>query len=194
VLFDMDGTLIDSRACLEKTWRAWCARHGLDVDVVLRVSHGRQNDDIVRIVAPHLDRDNEIAALARAQEDCRDGIVAVRGASRLLAGLDPTRWAVVTSAWRRLAEIRLRCAGLPVPPVLVTADEIRQGKPDPAGYLSAAARLGVEPAACVVVEDAPAGIAAARAAGMRVIGITTTVGREQLGCEWVIDDLESLTA
>jgi len=193
VLFDMDGTLIDSRACLEQTWRAWCARHGLDVDAVLRISHGRQNGDTVRIVAPHLDRDNEIAALARAQEDCRDGIVAVRGARRLLAQLAPARWAVVTSAWRRLAEIRLECAGLPLPSVLITADEIQRGKPNPAGYLSAAARLGIKPAACVVVEDAPAGIAAARAAGMRVIGITTTVRREELGCQWVIDDLMSLT-
>lgn len=192
VLFDMDGTLIDSRACVERTWRAWGERHGLNTDALLRMSHGRQNDDIIRMMVPHLNTADEIASLARAQEDCRDGIVAVPGASQLLKQLHPGRWAVVTSAWRRLAEIRLGCAGLPVPRVLVTADDIRQSKPDPEGYLSAAARLGIKPAKCVVVEDAPVGIAAARAAGMRVIGITTAVGRDQLKCEWCVDDLESL--
>lgn len=193
VLLDMDGTLIDSRACVKRTWQAWCTRHGLDVDAVLRISHGRKNDDTIRIVAPHLDIADELASLAQAQEHCRDGIVAVRGARQLLDRLDPGHCAVVTSAWRRLAEIRLRCADLPVPSVLVTADQIRQSKPDPEGYLNAAGKLGVEPMACVVVEDAPVGIAAARAAGMRVIGITTMAGREQLECEWYIHDFESLT-
>jgi sugar-phosphatase len=193
VLLDMDGTLVDSRVCVERVWRTWCARHGLDGDELLRISHGRQNHDTIRIVAPHLDTPEEISSLVEAEEDCRDGIVAVRGASRFLAALDPRSWAVVTSAWRRLAEIRLACAGLPLPPVLITADEIQRGKPDPEGYLSAATRLGVRPADCVVVEDAPAGVTAARTAGMRVIGITTTFDREGLNCEWCVDDFESLT-
>lgn len=193
LLFDMDGTLLDSRACVERTWRAWCARHRLDTDEVLRVSHGRRNEETIRTVAPHLLCAEELAALARAQEQSRDGIVAIRGASGLLAGLAPYTWAVVTSAWRRLAEIRLRCAGLPAPAVLVTADDIVRGKPAPDGYLRAAARLGVDPGACVVVEDAPAGVAAAKAAGMRVIGVTTTVAAEHLDADWCIDDLEFLS-
>lgn len=193
LILDMDGTLIDSRACVAQAWRSWCLRHGLDLDELLRISHGRQNDEIVRLVAPHLDTADELAHLARAEEDCRDGIVAVPGARRLLEQLGSGRWAVVTSAWRRLAVIRLGCAGLPVPAVLVAADEIRRGKPHPEGYLRAAARLKVEPSKCVAVEDAPAGIAAARAAGMRVVGITTTVRRAELECEWCVDDLSSLT-
>jgi sugar-phosphatase len=193
VLFDMDGTLVDSRACVERVWRSWCAAHELDSERLLAVSHGRQNRDTIRLVAPQLDTAEEVAALVRAEEGCRDGIVAVPGAGRLLRWLPATRWAVVTSAWRRLAEVRLDQAGLPLPEVLVTADETRRSKPDPEGYLTAAARLAVPPAACVVVEDAPAGIAAARAAGMRVIGVTTTFDRDRLDCRWHVDDFESLT-
>lgn len=193
LLFDMDGTLIDSQACIEQVWRDWGTRHGLDIGELLRVSHGRRNDETVRIMAPHLDLADELAYLTEAGENCRDGITAIQGARRLLSRLDPEHWAVVTSAWRRLAEIRLDCAGLEIPEVLVTADDIERGKPDPDGYLRAAARLGVAPAGCVVVEDAPAGIAAARAAGMRVIGVTTTVERERLECDWCVDDLAALT-
>ncbi|HEV8560492.1 MAG TPA: HAD-IA family hydrolase [Actinophytocola sp.] len=191
VLFDMDGTLVDSRACVEHVWRSWCARHRLDSERLLKVSHGRQNHDTIRIVAPHLDTTEEIATLVHAEESCRDGIVAVPGARRLLDRLPAARWAVVTSAWQRLAEIRLDRAGLPRPPTLVTADQTRRGKPDPEGYLLAAASLGARPGSCVVVEDAPAGIAAAHAAGMRVIGITTTFERERLDCHWCVDDFES---
>ncbi|MFF4991040.1 HAD-IA family hydrolase [Streptosporangium saharense] len=192
LLFDMDGTLVDSRECVERTWRDWCARHRLDSDELLRISHGRQNHDTIQMVAPHLHTAEELAFLTRAEEECRDGVVAVRGAAGLLRGLAPRHWAMVTSAWRRLAEIRLDLAGLPAPRVLVTADEIQRGKPDPEGYLSAADRLGVDPGACVVVEDAPAGVAAGRAAGMPVIGITTTFGRDRLECEWHIDHFDAL--
>lgn len=193
LLFDMDGTLVDSRTCVERVWRAWCARHGLDSERLLSVSPGRQNRDTVRLIAPHLDTEDEIASLVQAEEGCRDGIVAVRGARRLLGQLPPTRWAVVTSAWRRLAEVRLDRAGLPLPAVLVTADETRRSKPDPEGYLAAAARLAVPPSACVVVEDAPAGVAAAAAAGMRVVGVTTTFDRTRLACGWHVDDFDSVT-
>jgi sugar-phosphatase len=193
LLLDMDGTLLDSAACVEQTWRAWCARHRLIAEDVLQVSHGRQNEETIRMVAPHLLTADELSALAQAQENCRDGIIPVRGASRLLDELPAECWAIVTSAWRRLAEIRLTCAGLPLPTVLVTADETRRGKPAPEGYLRAANRLGVEPTACVVVEDAPAGVAAARAAGMRVIGITTALERAHLGSDWHITDLACLT-
>jgi mannitol-1-/sugar-/sorbitol-6-phosphatase len=192
LLLDMDGTLVDSGTCVEQTWRGWAARHGLDIDELLRISHGRQNTDVIQIMAPHLDTPEEHAYLTKSEEDCRDGVVAVRGARELLDALDGAAWAVVTSAWRRLAEIRLGYAGLPTPRVLVTADDIREGKPHPEGYLRAAAGLGAAPAACVVVEDAPAGIAAARAAGMRVIGVTTTFPRERLDCDWCVDDLTPL--
>jgi mannitol-1-/sugar-/sorbitol-6-phosphatase len=192
VLFDMDGTLVDSRLCVERTWRAWAGRHGLDYGALMRVAHGRQNHETLRLVAPHLDAPAELAVLVREEEECQEGLSAVPGAAALLDRLPPEGWGVVTSAWRRLAEMRLRAAGLPVPPVLVTADDVARSKPDPEGYLAAAALLGIAPADCVVVEDAPAGIEAGRAAGMTVVGITTTFPRDRLGCAVCIDDFRAV--
>jgi sugar-phosphatase len=194
VLFDMDGTLVDSTHCVERTWRLWADRYRLDLDAVLAISHGRQNHETIRAIAPHLETPEELGFLVRAEEECREGIVAVRGARTLIESLQTSPWAVVTSAWRTLAELRLQCAGLPLPDVLVTADDIARSKPHPDGYLAAASRLCVPPSACIVVEDAPAGIEAARAAGMPVIGITTTFPRERLACDVCVDDLRALTA
>jgi len=188
LLFDMDGTLVDSRPCVEKTWRAWCDRHGLDADLLLQLSPGRQQHATITMAAPHLDPDAEAGWLRRAEENCRDGLTPIRGARPLLAALAPRQWAVVTSAWRRLAEIRLSAAGLTLPRVLVTADEVPASKPSPVGYLLAAAGLGVEPADCVVIEDTPVGIAAGRAAGMRTIAITTAFGADQLDADHHIAD------
>jgi sugar-phosphatase len=195
VLFDMDGTLVDSSACVELTWRKWAEKHGVDLEALMRISHGRQNHETIRLIAPHLETPEEIAFLVRTEEECYDGIVEVRGARALLDTMTGTAmpWAVVTSAWRTLAELRLGLAGLPIPAVLVTSDDISHSKPHPEGYLLAATRLGVTPGECLVIEDAHAGIEAARAAGMRVIGITTTFPRDQLGCTWCIDDFRQLT-
>jgi sugar-phosphatase len=110
----------------------------------------------------------------------REGIVEVPGARRLLDGLKPHQWAIVTSASRALAALRMRCAGLPIPEVLISADDVRNGKPDPEGYLKAASRLGVSPERCIVVEDSPAGILAGQRAGMKILGITTTLAAEKL--------------
>lgn len=199
VLFDMDGTLVDSSSCVESTWRMWAAKHGVDLDALLRISHGRQNHETIRLIAPHLETPEEIAFLVQTEEDCHEGIAEVRGARALLDSMSggpmgpAARWAVVTSAWRTLAEKRLRLAGLPIPGVLITSDDISHSKPHPEGYLLAAARLDVAPADCLVIEDAHAGIDAAHAAGMTVIGITTTFPREQLNCEWCIGDFRELT-
>lgn len=194
LLLDMDGTLVDSSSCVESTWRMWAEKHGVDIDALLRISHGRQNHETIRLIAPHLETPDEVAFLVRTEEDCHDGIVEVRGARALLDSMGTAaRWAIVTSAWRTLAEKRLRLAGLPIPGVLITSDDTSHSKPHPEGYLLAAERLGVAPADCLVVEDAHAGIEAARAAGMPVIGITTTFAREQLGCEWCIGDFRELT-
>jgi sugar-phosphatase len=194
LLFDMDGTLVDSSSCVESTWRMWAGKHGVDIDALLRISHGRQNHETIRLIAPHLETPEEIDFLVRTEEDCHHGIVEVRGARAFLDAMGTTTpWAVVTSAWRTLAEKRLRLAGLPIPDVLITSDDISHSKPHPEGYLLAASRLGVTPADCLVLEDSHAGIEAARAAGMPVLGITTTFPRAQLDCTWCIDDFRELT-
>jgi sugar-phosphatase len=188
VLLDLDGTLVDSRRCVERKWRAWSRQHGLDVEQVLAVSPGLRSEDTIRLVAPHLDAEAEAAELRRAEERCTDGLAPVPGARELVAALPVDRWAIVTSAWRRLARVRLAWAGLPAPPVMVTADDVARGKPDPQGYLAAAAALGVAPEACIVVEDAPSGAAAARAAGMWVVGLRT-MARSGWTVAWTVDDL-----
>jgi mannitol-1-/sugar-/sorbitol-6-phosphatase len=180
VLFDLDGVLVDSAEIVERTWRLWAARHGLDPAGVISAAHGRRTIETVRLIAPHLAADDEVAALAATESTETDGVYEVPGARELLESLPPRSWAVVTSGIRPVAELRLRHTRLPTPPVLVTADQVRHGKPHPEGYLTAAARLGVDPARCIVVEDTPPGIEAAHAGGMRVIAVASTYEAEAL--------------
>jgi sugar-phosphatase len=174
-LFDMDGTLLSSIASAERVYGEWARRHGVDVARFLATVHGRQAIDSVRDLGlPGVDPAAEAAwILAREMEDVGD-ITPIAGAPRFLAGLPPDRWAIVTSATRGLALRRLGAAGLPPAPVMVTAEEIRHGKPAPDGYLLAARKLGVDIRDCLVFEDAPAGIASAEAAGAQVVVITAT--------------------
>jgi sugar-phosphatase len=174
VLFDMDGVLVDSTACVERHWRQWAAAQGLDPDPILAIAHGQRTVETLRTVAPHLDADAEAAQLeARASIDT-EGVVRIEGAARLVRNLPKDGWAIGTSAPRLMATTRLQHTGVPIPPVLITAEDVQHGKPHPQVYLEATARLGVAPARCVVIEDAPAGIDAARAAGMRVLAVATT--------------------
>jgi HAD superfamily hydrolase (TIGR01509 family) len=169
VLFDMDGTLVDSDGAVERAWTAWAAEYGVDAAAVLAVAHGSPADRTVRLVRPDLGEAEVMDAAARQlamqYEDLRD-VVPAPGAHELLAMLNRRRtpWAIVTSADARLAAARLEVAGV-APPVLVTVDDVRNGKPDPEGYRLAATRLGVDPARCLVVEDAEPGLEAGRAAG-----------------------------
>ena len=174
LLFDLDGVLADSIASIEAHWRTWAERHALDPEALLRVVHGRRAVDTVRDVAPQLDAEAEVAALVAAEAEDTRGVVAASGAAALLARLPADGWGVVTSGVRRVAIARLRASALPAPPLLLAADEILRGKPDPEGYRTAAARLGRPATECVVIEDSPAGVAAARAAGMRCVALTTT--------------------
>ena len=195
LLFDLDGTLVDSRAVVERQWRRLCERLGLDFSEVLAVLHGVRSADVIRAFAPDADVEAEAAALDAAEQADTAGLEVVRGAPDVLAGLPAGGWGVVTSGHRALAQGRLRAVGLPLPEVMVCGDEVERGKPDPEGYLAAATLLGAEPGACVVFEDAPAGIEAALAAGMRVIGITTTHAASALtGASAVIDDLREFDA
>ena len=174
ILFDLDGVLVDSAACVEKSWRDWAARHGLDGDRVMQIAHGRRTTETIPAVAPHLHVDEEVAALAAIESVTTEGVLEVPGARALLESIPPNAWAVVTSGVRSVATLRMRHTGLPLPRVLVCADEIERGKPDPQGYLVAAERLGVQPGMCIVVEDTPPGLQAARAAGARSIGVAGT--------------------
>jgi sugar-phosphatase len=180
ILFDMDNTLLDSTVCNEGIMGRWAERRGLDRDFVIQVSHGRRTIDSIREAAPHLNAVEEAKEIDAEELRTRDGIVAVPGAQRLLNELKPYQWTVVTSASRALATFRMACAGLPLPELLISGDDVSKGKPDPEGYLKAANRLGVRPERCIVVEDSHAGILAGRHAGMNVVAVTTTFAADKL--------------
>ncbi|MEV7413616.1 HAD-IA family hydrolase [Streptomyces sp. NPDC089919] len=194
LLFDNDGTLVSSMASVDRCWRRWAAEEGLGAADFARVAlHGRPAAEIVADLLPAA---RVPAALARIHEleaaDVAGGVELLPGTKDLLAALPAGSWAVVTSATRPLAEARLREAGLAVPE-LVAAEDITRGKPDPEPFLLAARRLGVAPADCVVFEDAPAGLAAGRAAGMRTVALTTTHPAEELVADLVVPDLSAVS-
>lgn len=178
VLFDCDGVLVDSDAVVHRSWTRWAVRLGLDPDVVTAAVHGRRAADTV---AHFIEPEGRVAALQlidRLEIEDAAEVTAIPGAVELLAAIPAGRWATVTSGSSPLVHARLAAAGLPVPEVLVTADDVSRGKPDPEGYLAAARLLGVPADRCLVVEDASAGMAAARAAGVRHV---LAVGDRDLG-------------
>jgi sugar-phosphatase len=192
VLFDLDGVLVDSRRCIELVWHEWAHRHGLDAAAILRVAHGRRTSETVREVAPHLDAAAEAGVLDALEEVEERGISEAPGARELLAGLSPRQWAVVTSGSPGVARLRLRVGRIPQPPVLITGADVRRGKPDPEGYLRAAAVLEYEPSTCMVIEDTPAGVAAGKAAGMAVLAVRGTYPDARLagaGADGIVDSL-----
>jgi len=192
-LFDLDGVLVDSRAVVERTCRRWALRHELDPEKVLQIAHGRRTRDTVKAAAPHLDADREAAWIDAAELADVAGLTAVPGAGEVLASLPAGSWAVVTSCGRALAELRLTAVGLPIPQIVVTSADVAQGKPAPDGYQLGAKRLGQDPATCVVFEDAPAGVAAARAASARVIALTTMLAAADLaGADATIPDFTAI--
>jgi mannitol-1-/sugar-/sorbitol-6-phosphatase len=173
-LFDLDGVLVDSRAVVERTCRRWADRHQLDPERVLRIAHGRRTRDTVKAVAPHLDLEREVEWLDSTELADVDGLCEVPGVRKFLTALPARSWGVVTSCGPALARLRLTSVGLPIPEIVVTSEDVSHGKPAPDGYRLGAKRLGHAAATCVVFEDAPPGIAAGRAAGARVIALSTT--------------------
>jgi len=193
-LFDMDGVLVDSRAVVERTWQRWAAeRHPIDLAKLLHVAHGRKARDTLKIMAPSLATDEEVAWLDATELADVEGLSVLGGARELVSALPRDRWAIVTSCGRDLARLRLRAAGVPEPDVLVVAEEVKRGKPAPDGYRLGADRLGFAPRDCIVFEDAPAGVAAGKAAGAVVIGLTTNYAAEDLReADATIGDLRSI--
>jgi len=192
VLFDCDGVLVDSAASVERAWRRWAAERGLDVDAVVAIAHGRRTEDTLRRLGFSDDLAAEVERVEGAEIADAASVSAFREAAALLPALPPRTWAVVTSGTRALATSRLAAAGLPPPAVLVTAEDVAAGKPDPEGYLEAARRLGRPPADCVVLEDAPAGVQAALAAGMPVVALPTTHAAEELAAATLVARWEEI--
>lgn len=173
LLFDMDGTVITSIVATERVWAQWARRHGLDVESFLPTIHGmRAIDTIRRLNLPGIDPEAEAQRVGEAELADVDGIEPVPGAAAFLDALPRDRWAIVTSAPRALANRRIAAAGLPMPDILIAAEDVAQGKPAPDGFLLGAERLGVAIRNCLIFEDAPAGIHAAEAAGAALIVVT----------------------
>jgi mannitol-1-/sugar-/sorbitol-6-phosphatase len=171
---------VDSTGSVTRQWRRWAEEQDLDPDKVVETAHGVRTIEIVRRLAPHLDAEAETLRLEKREADDHEGVSVMPGAAELLKAIPEGRWCVVTSGTRYLATARLQLGNLPMPQVLVSADDVSKGKPNPEPYLMGAKLLGVNPAECLVVEDAPAGIRAAHAGGMKAIGITSTYRAAEL--------------
>ncbi|MDT5096375.1 MAG: mannitol-/sugar-/sorbitol-6-phosphatase [Mycobacterium sp.] len=195
ILFDIDGTLVDSSPVVERSWRAWAREYGVDAEEVLRVCHGRRTQDTVAEFVTPQQLAVAVARLQALELADFDGVTALPGAQELLDVLPPRRWAAVTSGERDLMAGRLSAAKLPIPETMICAEDVAVGKPSPEGYLQAAAALGFVARQCVVIEDAPAGIAAGLAAGARVVAVTTTHTAHQVAnADVIVADLSCLRA
>ncbi|KAI1316645.1 hypothetical protein EDD11_009680 [Mortierella claussenii] len=202
LLFDMDGTLIDTTVIVERHWKIWCEAHDVVFEDLIATSHGRPSFEIMKQWAPaHLKEDYQSPAYCQKLEtnvaNDRDGMILIPGATELLKSLPRTHWAVVTSAGHEMAQLRFQQTGLETPPILVSASHVTRGKPHPEGYIAAAGQLGLDPKDCVVFEDAPAGIRAGIASGAKgVIGMNTgTMPLEHLieaGAHPIINSFEEL--
>ena len=190
MLFDLDGTLVDSTAAVERCWRRWAAEFGVRLPAVLE--HGMPaRTGVSRYLPAHL-VEAGVARMEQLEVSDTEGITALPGASEALATVGTERAAVVTSCTAELAQARISAAGIAAPNVVITVDQIARGKPDPEGFLLAAHRLGVEPGWCLVVEDAPSGLVAARSAGCATIALTTTTPRSALVADLIVNSLANV--
>lgn len=192
ILFDLDGTLIDSTPVTTHAWQRWGRELGIGRTDYH--AHGVPARQVIQGVIDTRDLDasrydEAYALINHLEETDTEGVVALPGARALLDSLPADRWTIVTSCTNTLAAVRLGAVGWGAPPNIVTADMVTRGKPDPEGYLLGAARLGFEPSRCLVVEDAPAGLTAATAAGMRSLGLTGTYAASELQADVVLDGL-----
>lgn len=196
LLFDLDGVLVDSTPAVARVWAGWARAHGFDPDEVVKKAHGRPSIATIRELLPGADHAAEDREVERREIADIEGVIPLPGAMELLRALPTERWAIVTSCTRPLAHVRIAAAGLPKPKYLVTSTDVKHGKPDPEPYLKGGQLLGVLASECIVIEDAPAGIRAGKAAGARVLALRTTARDaelEQAGADWIVDDCGKLS-
>jgi mannitol-1-/sugar-/sorbitol-6-phosphatase len=195
ILFDMDGVLISSTGADERCWLRWAKHHHMEGAFSLQSTHGRRGIDTLRALRPDLDAAAELRRLEDYDAEDHSGLIILPGVQKLLASLPADRWTIVTSATTRLLEGRLGYAGLPIPAVLVPAEKVANGKPDPEPYLTGAKLLGFAAADCLVIEDSPAGVASGKAAGCRVLALLSSHTQAELtGADWFVASLEQVTA
>jgi sugar-phosphatase len=195
ILFDLDGVLVDSTPAVARVWEGWAREHGFEPEQVVRNAHGKPSIATIRELLPHADHDAENREVERRELADTDGVIPLPGALELLQAIPREKWAIVTSCTRPLAGVRIEAAGLPKPKHMVTSTDVVRGKPDPEPYLKGAEMLGVSAIDCVVLEDAPAGIRAGKAAGARVVALRTTASAaelQQAGADWIVDDCADL--
>ena len=193
LLFDLDGVLIDSTPAVARVWSRWAIEHGFDPEDTVRRAHGRPSITTIRELLPNADHEAENQQVEQGEIEDVEGLVPLPGAREFLNSLRPNQWTIVTSCTRPLAEIRLKAAGLPIPPRLLTSSDVRFGKPHPEPYVKGAAILGFPAKDCIVFEDAPAGIAAGHAGNMKVIALTSTYAAQELErADAVITDLSQI--
>lgn len=186
IIFDLDGVLVDSAEVVENYWREWAVKHQLPPERVIKTAHGRRTVDAITELLPHTDAQKEAEKIAHEEGTQTDGLKIFEGAKELLESLPEGSWAVATSGTKSTALTRLNFAGIPIPKILITAEDVDTGKPDPQVYILASKRLRIAPSKCIVIEDTPAGIEAARRAGMTPIAVTTTHSQKELGDAEVI--------
>jgi sugar-phosphatase len=193
ILFDMDGVLVSSIGSVVRCWRRWAELYDIHNAEVYEVPHGQRAIDIVKILRPDIDPEEGLRVIEDMEMEDTADLVVLPGVKALLESLPTERWAIVTSATRRLLLGRLKAAGLPLPERIISGDMVERGKPDPEPYRRGAALLGLRPEECVVVEDAPSGLGAGVAAGCRVLGVLGTHSVEELeGASWIVPSLEEL--
>jgi sugar-phosphatase len=194
ILFDVDGVLVDSTGSVDRQWRIWARERGINEEKVIAIAHGVRAVEVVRAVAPSLDAEEEVRGLEKLEAADYDGVAGMGGAAEFVRSIPEGRWCVVTSGSRKLATERLGLAGIPIPKVMITADDVVNGKPHPEPYLKGSDGLGFAPAECLVIEDAPAGIRAAHSGGMKVVAFSSTFERKMLAeADAVIRGFEDLS-